>query len=100
MTTVAADNSKHGAFRAMAWVAVKAQPALAAPGIYFTDNPFANEFGRIARFLDNADKLVTDRSRKSGVAAHDLQVRIANAGHGDADERFVFIAGRGNVSQP
>ena len=47
------------------------------------------------RFFDDADKLVSDCSLKTGVTAHDFQIGVADAGFQNADERFVFICRRG-----
>jgi hypothetical protein len=62
----------------MSWITGSAELATSAAGVYLTHNPTSDELA--SAFFYNADKLVPDSAIETGVAARDLDIRIADSG--------------------
>jgi hypothetical protein len=63
---------------------------MAAAGIDLAHDALTGEARLTVRSLDDTDELVADRSREICITANDLEVGIADAGYGDANECFAI----------
>src|SRR5262249_28294352 len=81
-------DAEHGACRAVARIACRAARAVAAPCVDLADHARAHRDRAAARILDDTDELVADRAAKPGVAACDLEVRVADARQRHANQRL------------
>jgi len=95
--TVAMDDAEHGSSRTVPGVAGSAAVAGAAAGVDLAGDARALRERSAAGIEDLADELVADRPGEAGVAAHELEVRVADAGQDDANGRLAVAAGDGHV---
>jgi hypothetical protein len=80
-------DAEHGAVRAMISQTGVAQIALPATEVYLADHALAEKIRRIS-FFDNSYELVTQHARIAHIALGYFDVRVANAGELDPNERF------------
>lgn len=92
MCPVSADNAQDGTVRTVAGIARSAQITFSATGIDLPDNSLAHQrcFGR---FLYHSNKLVSNCSFESCVAAGDFQISVANARQQYAYKSFLAALG-------
>jgi hypothetical protein len=83
---VAIDDTQDGSPFAVRRDSLATEAAITADRVDFTDDPLADEFPRA--FLDSADELVSQDAAVGVIASHQFEIRIANTGSFDLDERF------------
>ena len=71
--------------------------ALSAARVDLADNTFAYQISGIFTRVNDTDELVTDRPGKSGVAAYDLEIGVANSRFDYADPSFAARGRYGNL---
>src|SRR5688572_19123830 len=99
MGAVTADDAEHGPARAMALVATSTDAANSTARVYLADHAFSFQMQGVVGLFHDPDKLVADRSVKACVTAGYLEIGIADAGEGDADESFAFSGWACDISK-
>jgi hypothetical protein len=97
MCSIAAVDTEDGACRAMSRITRHASIAFAATGVDLTDNPLPNHLRMRVACLNDSDELMTDRSVESGIAAHDLEIRVADSRQLDSHKALAFRFGSRNI---
>src|SRR5262249_37471749 len=95
---VAPANAERGPIRAMTRIVPEAKTALSAAHFDFAHDAAAY-LRPVGRLFDDADKLVSERAVEAGVAARDLDVRVANSRHRHPHQRLAGAARDGRIGQ-
>ena len=90
--------SERGSIGTVAWIVPPAKITLAAPHINLA-NDALSDLRTVRGFLDDTDKLMSERAAKIGVTARDLDVRVANSRHLHPNQRLAVASRDGRIDQ-